>query len=202
MVKASLRLERSRPPLERVELDLRSAGFETINPFGAKFPAMEKLILSSYTWDHPQAESDEIWDLSRLRSLCLKRKVLTFLKCAPLSQLTQLEALKLIEWSANESKKASPGSVRGLLGGLIGKLQSVKNLKIETENWQEMPPMEAVIGMGSRLKKLRLRNVVAGGTMNITLPVSQLSQLQRACPNLTYLGLDLSMSNSEASYSM
>lgn len=84
---------------------------------------MEKLVLGSYTWDHPQSEVEQIWDFSRLRSLCLDNNILQFLKCAPLKQMTQLESLKLSGLGSVDHPNWNPALFRSVLGAVLGELK-------------------------------------------------------------------------------
>jgi hypothetical protein len=65
---------------------------DTFKPFGAKFPAMEELILHNYKWTHSQGEFEQIRDFSILRKLSLQTEMLGFFKSAPFNQLQQLAA--------------------------------------------------------------------------------------------------------------
>jgi hypothetical protein len=147
--------------------------------------------------DHRQSEVGKIWNFSRLRILCLEFIILDFLTYAPLEQLAQLKSLRLRELGFMYSLNWNPELFRSLLGKVLRQLKDLSKLKIEDEKWPLLVPRVAVIGLGSRLQKLRLGDSFRGAIEKSVVQVSELSQLQEACPNLTSLSLNFSMSNPE-----
>lgn len=156
-IKASLSKRKARPELEVLVVDLTGAEFWTFKPFGAKFPAMGRLTLKGYTWDHAQSGFEQLWDFSRLHSLSLEGWVVNFLKVAPINQLAQLHFLKLSNFSEYRSRSTNNASVQKLLSVLLEGLKNLNKLIIEDNDWDLCTPIDAVLALGSNLQRLDLR---------------------------------------------
>jgi hypothetical protein len=113
---------------------LTQAVLYTFEPFGAKFPAMQRLTLIGYIWDHAQSNFEQVWDLSRLRSLSLDGWVVNFLKHAPINQLAQLHFLKLRDISEYGSRSTDNRLVQKLLRALLEGLKNLNQLVIEDDD--------------------------------------------------------------------
>lgn len=55
-IKGSLGQRKAGSELEALVVDLTQAVLYTFEPFGARFPAMERLTLIGYIWDHAQSK--------------------------------------------------------------------------------------------------------------------------------------------------
>jgi len=133
-IKASLGQRKARPELEALTVDLTGAEFRTFKPFGAKFPAMERLTLKGYTWDHAQSDFEQLWDFSRLHSLSLEGAVVSFLIVASINQFAQLHFLKLSNFTEYRSRSTNNSSVQKLLSVLLEGLKNLSTLIIEENN--------------------------------------------------------------------
>jgi hypothetical protein len=203
-IKASLGQRKSRPELEALVLDLTQAEFSTFESFRARFPAMERLTLKGYTWDHAQSNFEQVWNFSRLRSLSLKGSVVDFLKVAPINQLAQLHFLRLSGFPDHGPRSSDGGSVQKLLRVLLEGLKELNKLVIEDSDWDICTPMDAVFALGSNLKRLDLIQnecsfFVYQSTELRLISVTDLVQLRISCPNLASLCLNLSVFSREVS---
>jgi hypothetical protein len=185
--------------LKCVTVEMYEDVLSQFKPFGERLPAMEKLVLIHYTWYHSQLEASQLWDLSRLHSLAVNWNVPMFLNNAPLSQFPQLEYLQLSRFRYLEASRSVKLEIRRLLRELLGELKSLKKFKLIAQNWQAYTDIEMITGIGNKLESLTVRAESLGPDASSIVSVSQLTKLQNACPNLAFLGLNLSILSPAAS---
>lgn len=160
---------------------------------------MRKLVLEKYTWDYTNAEFQQTWDFSRLRSLVLNDGALEFLEFAPVDDLTHLESLTLRRWNFWDYHHPHRPSFSTYFENVLAKVPRLKKLKIVGNCWSDYIPVGAIFGL-KKLEKLVLREYFCPKD-SLMVRTVHLSQLQTNCQIITSLGLDIFMSNSEVSCS-
>jgi len=92
-----------------------------------------------------------------------------------------------------------PQPTRSLQEILVS-LKGLKKFKLEAHEWREVLPFNAILQMGTRLQTLMLRGIYgdnqAIGRPNALL-FSELEALQRFCPDLTSLELNIGLCSPE-----
>ena len=185
--------------LEFVSVNLLGAEFQNFESFGARFPPMERLELVQYEWEHSESEIEKIWDFSRLRSLTMKQDIGQFLFSPPLRHLQHLEYLEIEDIFSYGPSFDEIERTRLGLGRLLGELKHLNTFKMSAYQWEQLVPMQAVVGIENRLRSLRLRSF--SSCRSGMLQVSMLTNLQRACPGLEDLDLNISLVNPAVSFS-
>lgn len=121
--------------------------FEGIVPCGRMFPAMQKLRLSYYDWNHSIDDFIQMWDFSRLLCLSIRcSDICRLFSSIPLSGLSKLRTLRLSRYSFELEDDIT--AAQNLLATVLDSCQSLESLKIDGEDWEEYLPMESIYNKG------------------------------------------------------
>jgi len=190
-----------RQPLRRLHISDRSRGeWKSIQPFGARFPAAEKLIFDGYSFYYqPPGAFPLIWDLSRLRSLKLFSTDLSqFLYHAEPGSLTRLRSLTLRRCLPSLQYHGGSMKRKQLKAHVRSMFKNFANLEklVIWDDWEYFLENDAVSLNCHTLLRLQF-----GGMLYDRQPISlgHLKPIRATCLGLQQLCVIMRMENNEVS---
>ncbi|KUJ18710.1 uncharacterized protein LY89DRAFT_780730 [Mollisia scopiformis] len=158
-------------------------------PIFRQLPAVSKLNLKNYHWDHTAENYGQIWDFSDLQDLCLHGIVLTkFFLTVSLEALAKLRRLRLTAANYPTLFGNNLNDLQAAIRKLLGEYKQLEKLKLRVKRWQEIFPPLLICEFGQSLVYLSLRGWSYAG---VHLSLQELRRIRTACTNLHTLGVDL-----------
>lgn len=170
--------------------------------FAFCFPAITKLKLNYYTWDHNTAQYLDRFDFSQLKKLTLTDvNVFDFLRAVPAQHLANLESLKIhlgVEFYGDELLNSFRARHRDLVDKLFDEVKLLKKLDISFFNWSQYFPPMAVTKLGA-LQTLRL-TTLESDLEDEPVSLETFTSINLCCPELRELTMSLRTDLGEVSY--
>lgn len=145
---------------------------------------VKELILQSYFWNHSPHNAVNFWNWTQvthleLRDVCMMR----FLKSVPPHHLLQLKTLVLDDHCPGAIHEASD-----LMCDLVTNIKALENLSLKCKPYKAIGP---ILRHGPTLRSLEIRDYSELGTSPAALSEAGLKRIQKYCPDLMELGINL-----------
>ncbi|KAH7403867.1 hypothetical protein BKA64DRAFT_744383 [Cadophora sp. MPI-SDFR-AT-0126] len=146
------------------QLDIDFSGrtlFNSLAPTGDRLPAMNKLFLTNYQWEHPLEEFGLVWDFSELEILSLNRmNLMDFFAQVPMDNMQQLVHLEMeepiFEPSDDGLLEELQEVTRTLMRHIFSRLSNLQSLIIACDELHIIFPVDVITGVLKHIRSLDL----------------------------------------------